>query len=453
MDVDELDSAGTDGVSLEIAKRKEILQEMGHKVAICSAYDWADFPVPGLEFERDAIVGMVRNLFGSGITDFADEGELEEAFNSSRFELNKSVEGVVNAFVPNVVFVHNMLCLPVHPAATVGFTDLLQKRRFPCVAIHHDVLSEGAYKFTPTCPFASDVLEKYFPPQMPNLSHWTINTRNKRALQSRGVVAQIIHDAMDFDSKLDPGERTRIRTRLRRRYRLKDGDIVLLVAARIVPNKQTELAGRLASVIRELRQEMTGKKLYNGNKFTDANRIVLIVAGRPERTFVDYQKSLFELFDTLRLDWIYAGDCVRSYRDEDNGIYSLYPDLYTLADFVLYPTGWEGFGNQLLEAFAAGLPVAVFEYPVFKEDIASKGFKVVSLGDALLSQRDASGLARVSNRVLKRAASEIMSILTTPESYQGIAEQNVILGRQYFSFNVLRVHLQSALNWACNFSS
>jgi len=26
-----------------------------------------------------------------------------------------------------------------------------------------------------------------------------------------------------------------------------------------------------------------------------------------------------------------------------------------MIDFVLYPSGWEGFGNQLLEAFAAGL--------------------------------------------------------------------------------------------------
>jgi len=42
----ETDSSGTDGVSLEMVKRKAILEAMGHEVAICSAYGWADFPVP-----------------------------------------------------------------------------------------------------------------------------------------------------------------------------------------------------------------------------------------------------------------------------------------------------------------------------------------------------------------------------------------------------------------------
>ena len=57
--VDPLDSAGTDGVSLEIAKRRALLQAMAHNVAICSAYGWADFPVPALEFDREGVGGTV----------------------------------------------------------------------------------------------------------------------------------------------------------------------------------------------------------------------------------------------------------------------------------------------------------------------------------------------------------------------------------------------------------
>ena len=40
VNVDPLDSAGTDGVSLEIVKRQACLKGMGHEVAICSAYHW-----------------------------------------------------------------------------------------------------------------------------------------------------------------------------------------------------------------------------------------------------------------------------------------------------------------------------------------------------------------------------------------------------------------------------
>jgi glycosyltransferase involved in cell wall biosynthesis len=120
-----------------------------------------------------------------------------------------------------------------------------------------------------------------------------------------------------------------------------------------------------------------------------------------------------------------------------------------MADFVLYPTRWEGFGNQLLEAFSSGLAVAVFEYPVFKEDIAPKGVKVISLGDKLLPERDYIGLVQIPVEVLTRTAPEIMAILTCPEELLDIIDHNIMIGKRCFSFDVLRSHLDEALTWAC----
>jgi glycosyltransferase involved in cell wall biosynthesis len=163
---------------------------------------------------------------------------------------------------------------------------------------------------------------------------------------------------------------------------------------------------------------------------------------------MDYQKKVFDLFDTLKIVWKYIGGDVRPYRSEDEGLYALYPDFYAMADFVLYPTGWEGFGNQLLEAFASELPVAVFEYPVFKEDIAPKGVKIVSLGDILLPERDYIGLVQIPAEVLTRAAREIVAILTCPEKFADITNHNIMVGKKFFSFDVLRAHLDEALTWA-----
>jgi len=453
VNVDPLDSAGTDGVSLEIAKRQALLEAMGHQVAICSAYDWADFPIPALEFDREEVARMVRNLFGPGVIDFASEAELRGAFDISRLELKQQFGKVFEDFAPNLLFVHNVLSLPVHPVATVSLTELLRETQLPCAAIHHDILSEGAYKFPPTCDFAKSILEGYYPPRMPNLRHWTINTRNKRGLGEKGVDAEVIHDTMDFDQRLDPGERLRIRARLRAKYGIEAHDVVLFAGARIVPNKQTELAGHLTAVLQSLRQEMIGKRLYHGEVFSDKSRVVLVLAGRPERAFTDYQKKLFKLLDVLKIVWRYAGDDVRPYRSEDEELYALYPDLYAMADFVLYPTGWEGFGNQLLEALAAELPVAVFEYPVFKEDIAPKGIRVVSLGDTILSERDNMGLVEIPLEVLTRAAREMITILTSPEKLQSGTAHNTMVGKRYFSFDVLRAHLNDAMHWACSLNS
>jgi len=268
------------------------------------------------------------------------------------------------------------------------------------------------------------------------------------ALKNKGIQAKVIPDTMDFNQKLDTAEQARIRAILRGEYVIKPDDIVLFVGARIVPNKQTELAGHITEVLQRLRQEMVGKRLYTGEVFSDVNRVVLVLAGRPERAFIDYQKKVFDLFDTLKIVWKYIGGDVRPYRSENEGLYALYPDFYAMADFVLYPTGWEGFGNQLLEAFASGLPVAVFEYPVFKEDIAPKGVKVVSLGDTLLPERDYTRLVRIPVEVLTRAAREIMVILTCPQKLRGITDHNIMVGKRCFSFDVLRAHLDEALTWA-----
>ncbi len=446
--VDPLDSAGTDGVSLEIAKRQSLLEEMGHEIVVCSAYEWADFPVPDLEFDRAGVASMVRDLFGPGMVEDADEIDIKKAFYKSCLALKKQFEKVTDDSAPDLVFVHNMFCLPIHPAATVSLTELIRDKKLPCVAIHHDVLSEGAYKFEPTCRFAESILREYYPPAMTNLSHWTINTRNKKALAERGVDARIIHDSMDFDHTLNLEERARIRRLLREKYDIGADDIVLLVAARIVPNKQIELAGRLTSILQNLNQEIIGKRLYHGGVFSSSSRIVLVLAGRPERSFMGYQKNLFALFEKLHINWIYVGDAVRAYRSEDEGVFALYPDMYTIADFVLYPTGWEGFGNQLIEAFAAELPVVIFEYPVFKEDIAPTGVEVISIGDKLLSQQDSLGLVDVSHHVLQNAANEVVKLITNPEEYRRIIGHNFAAGLRCFGFNVLRDHLNDAMNWA-----
>ena len=341
----------------------------------------------------------------------------------------------------------------MHPVATVALTNLLRETRLPCAAIHHDILSEGAYKFTPTCNFAKSILDEYFPPTMPNLRHWTINSRNQRALKKKAIQAKVIHDTMDFDQKLDAAEHARIRTVLRGKHGIKPNDIVLFVGARIVPNKQTELTGHLTAILQGLRQEMVGRKLYHGEVFSKESRLVLVLAGRPEHAFADYRERLFRLLDALGITWMYVGNEVRPIRREEEGYYALYPDMHTMADLVLYPTGWEGFGNQLLEAFAAGLPVVVFEYPVFKEDVATKGVKVVSLGDTILEERDSAGLVQLPLEVLTRAAHEIIAILTTPEVYRSITAHNIILGKKYFSFDVLRTHLGEAIDWARVFSA
>lgn len=444
---DPTDSAGTDGVSLEIKKRKSLLESMGHKVSICSAYGWADLPVPALEFDREQVTAMNRSLFGSGITGFRDELELKRAFQQAVEKLKEELKVGLRRLAPDMLFVHNVLALPVHPVATVALTELLGELRLPCVAVHHDILSEGAYKFRPSCDFARSLLAQYFPPRLPNLAHWTINTRNQAALASNGIAAKVIHDTMDFDQKLDADAYGKLRSELRAKHQMAKSDIVLFVGARITPNKQIELAADLTAVLANHRQDLLGKRLYHGDSFDRESRIVLVLAGRPERTFADYQSKVLNHLKRLGIDWMYVGDTVLPRRVAAAGFYALYPDMYTMADFVLYPSSWEGFGNQLLEALAAGLPVVAFEYPVYKEDIAPKDVRVISLGDTV-SHDSASGLARISEATLEQAAVRMIPFLTDKKEREAVTTHNIRVGKRHFDFSVLREHLAEAVDWA-----
>ena len=41
-----------------------------------------------------------------------------------------------------------------------------------------------------------------------------------------------------------------------------------------------------------------------------------------------------------------------------------------------------------------------------------------------------------------------MVILTCPEKLLGITDHNIMVGKRYFSLDVLRAHLDEALTWA-----
>lgn len=443
---DATDSAGTDGVSLEIVKRQSILAEMGHTVAVCSAYEWADHTIPELEFDQEEVQNQIRDLFDPADAQFESEDALKAEFDVALQSLKAKLAEMLTDFRPGLMFVHNILCLPVHPVATVAIKEVLEETGLPCGAINHDILSEGAYKFGPTCDFARSLLEEYFPPVMKNTFHWTINTRNKLGLAKRGIDARIIHDTMDFEHALSEGEASDVRNKIRKQCGFGDADVVILFAARIVPNKQVELCGDLVAAVSEFRSLLEGSTLYNGELFTADAKISLALAGRPERAFLDYRDSVFAHFDDLGISWKYVGDMVRPKRDEANGHYALHPDLYAMTDFVAYPTGWEGFGNQLLEAFACKVPATIFEYPVFKEDIGPKGVKVVSLGDNIKGKTN--GLVTLDQAVLHSAAEEMVAILQDKEKYRTIVESNHRISKQHFGFDVMRAHLQSVIDWS-----
>ena len=65
--------------------------------------------------------------------------------------------------------------------------------------------------------------------------------------------------------------------------------------------------------------------------------------------------------------------------------YSLW-DVYPHADFITYPSLYEGFGNAFLEAIYFKKPLLINRYTIFVRDIEPKGFDLVVM-DGYLTKK------------------------------------------------------------------
>jgi glycosyltransferase involved in cell wall biosynthesis len=109
-------------------------------------------------------------------------------------------------------------------------------------------------------------------------------------------------------------------------------------------------------------------------------------------------------------------------------IYSLW-DAYLYADFVTYPTLYEGFGNALLETVYFRKPMLVNRYSVYRDDIETVGLKTVS----------------IDGNITDQVVDEVRNLLNDPSRVETMTKHNVEVAAENFSYDVLQKHLHELL--------
>ena len=117
---------------------------------------------------------------------------------------------------------------------------------------------------------------------------------------------------------------------------------------------------------------------------------------------------------------------VRQRDSEGRKIYTLW-DLYLHADFVTYPSLYEGFGNALLEAIYFRKPVLINRYSIFVRDIEPKGFRLLTM----------------DGFVTPSVARHVRQILTDVSLREEIVNHNYEVARQFYSYSVVRSNLRA----------
>jgi hypothetical protein len=439
----------TDGVSLEIEKRVEILKQLGYESFLVSGPKSknSDYVIDELDFDDPHLVSLTQNFFDPNF-DVNLISHLLEELDKVSAEIKENLIKIIEIEKPDFLFIHNIFSHGRHIAASKAFLEVIEEYKIPTLGMNHDFYFERPQYTKVTNPRLIKYLEKYIPPVSPFITHAVINTISQKALiQRRDIEAQVITDTFDFEQ--EPWKRDNYNSGLTDIFnslKIVDGDITILQATRIVERKSIEFTIQLVQYINEnnLLEHYIDRSLYNDKKINKNSKIHLLIVGYAENDGLEYLNELKSL--SKGLTYIhFLSKIIQADRGIENGlkVYSLW-DCYSYVDAVSYPSTFEGWGNQFIEAVFAKLPIVCFEYPVFKTDIKPYGYNYVSMGDKFERNIEYKYLKALDTKKLCTTSNNLLECLFT-KNMNNLLDENFNIGCENHSYNSLKKNLLEVL--------
>jgi len=435
----------TDGVSLEIGKRKAILEQLGHSVKVISGPEniGSDYEIPELEFELPEIQRIKENAFCYFDKHDTNEKELLNLLWKTSRIIENRFYFIQNKEKFDLILAHNIFSHGRHIAAASSIAAVIQNLEIPCLATNHDYYWEREEYQEPAYPFISEYLDEYIPFKSDLIRYVSINSIAAEECEKRnGIDTEILPDIFDFNQPewIEDDFNRSFKSDLN----INDNDLIILQATRIVPRKAIESAVAFTEKLTKFREELYGRQLYNGKEITRDSRIILLLAGYAEPSSSDYLEKIEKITESKCIDAIFASDSINAERGVNGKkIYSLW-DAYVSADIVTFPSLSEGWGNQFIEAVFAKKPIVAFEYPVFKKDIAEEGYSYISLGDKVESF-DKNGLAILPERAIDKAVTQTIEEINSPMT-SSLLSKNFDIGIKFHGYKVMEKFISEYIN-------
>ena len=259
-----------------------------------------------------------------------------------------------------------------------------------------------------------------------------INTIAKNELFKRkGIESTVVPNVFEFDNdwKVD-----NFNADFRTTFDIRENDLIILQATRIVQRKGIELALDVISELNANKQKLVGKKMYNGQTFDAASKIVFLMVGLNEDPPYFDKIMKYARQKNVGIRWV--NDHIDHERSETKGHkkYSLW-DAYAHCDLVTYTSLLEGWGNQFIEALVAKKIIISYQYPVFVTDIIPLKFHTVDLGYHHTLKED--GLASVEQSIISKAADDTIKLLLDGDTYRKVTAENYVIGKKNLSMDAL----------------
>ena len=398
--------AGQDGVSLESAKWAEVLWQDRH---VSFWYSGQSDRNPDISHVvPEAFFGFSENQW---INERIWKGDVRDRFVTERIRaLSDYIKSTLYRFVEkfdiDILVPQNCLAIPMHIPLGIALTEFLSETRMPAIAHHHDFYWERT-RFSVNC--IPEYLDMSFPPKLSNMRDVVINQEAQEQLALRkGSASLVIPNVFDFENP--PEQVDEYASDVRKELGLSEDDFFILQPTRVVPRKGIEQAIKLVSLLKD-------------------PRCKLVISHEAGDEGYEYLGMLEQLAKEEGVDMRIVADRVGEVRQRDSEgrkVYTLW-DLYNHADFVTYPSTYEGFGNALLEAIYFRKPVLINRYSIFVRDIEPKGFRLLTM----------------DGFVTPTIARQVRQILTDRDLCEEIVNHNYEVARQFYSYSTIRSNLRA----------
>jgi glycosyltransferase involved in cell wall biosynthesis len=383
---------------------------MGHQIFYCAGelggYAGGGWLIPALHFTHPASIDFNQRAFGPETRDPHPQKLVDDIYAAA-----DQLVGPLREFVTtnhlDLIITENALTIPMNLPLGVALARVIEELGINTIAHHHDFYWERQ-RFQSNAIL--ELLDTFFPPNLPTIQHVTINSIAQRRLKGRrGIDSLVVPNVHDFATP--PPAIDSYTADFRAALGLSDDDLFILQPTRVIQRKGIELAIELVHHL-----QRPNAHLYITHSAQDEG--------------LEYWRWLEREAKMMLVDLRLIDDFIGAERAQPDGrkIYSLW-DAYPHANLVTYPSLIEGFGNALLETIYFKRLTVVNRYPVYNADIGPLGFEFIEL-DGFVDDV---------------AIQKTRQLLNQPDVIARMAEKNYALAQEHFSLQVLAQKLKDIL--------
>jgi glycosyltransferase involved in cell wall biosynthesis len=401
--------AGIDGVSLEAGKWADVLEAEGYNCFWFAGELDKDpeksYLAPEAHFKHHYNLWINRQVFGKTDRTSSVMASIENLKNI----LKDRLQEFMAQYHIDLLIVENALAIPLNIPLGLALSELISEVQIPTIAHHHDFFWE---RNRLRINAVGDYLHNFFPPRSPRIQHVVINSMARFDLvRRRGIKATIIPNVLDFDNPQPVNHRDY--KYFLESFGLSQNHKTILQPTRIIQRKGIEHAIDLVENLKDPRC-----KLLISHKAGDEG---LEYAEWIKNYALQHGVDLRLAQKSISSPWLHP-------RHHVNG-HSLW-NVYAHADFVTFPSLYEGFGNAFLEAIYFKKPLLVNRYATFVSDIEPKGFDLV----------------KMDGEVTAKTLQEVRRILDSPEKTAEMVNRNYEIAKKHYSYDVLRCLLNPIMD-------